>query len=286
MPLPVTWLDVFSAEPFTGNQLAVVHDADGVDDATMLAFARETRLSETTFVQAPRAGGADYRNRIWWSKGEMAFAGHPSLGTAVAVAARRGERATRYVQETPAGLQPIEVELDPDGRRARASMLQEPAVHGELLEPAAVAAVAGLEPDDLDPALPPQVVGTGMAQVLLPVRDAAVLQRCAPRLDGLRTLLRPRECATLYVVHAEPALGFARARAFFDDLWGVSEDPATGSAVGPLCAYLQTRAGAERVIVDQGVELGRPSRLEAQVEGERIRVAGDAVIVMTGELHV
>ncbi len=286
MPLPVTWLDVFTAEPLSGNQLAVVHDADALEDATMLAFARETRLSETTFVQEATREGADYRNRIWWSKGEMAFAGHPSLGTAVAVAARRGERSARLVQETPAGLQPIDVELDADLRRARASMLQEPAVHGELPDPAAVAAVAGLDPGDLDPRLPPQVVGTGLAQVLLPVRDAGVLERCAPRLEGLRTLLRPRDCATLYVVHAEPELGFARARAFFDDLWGVSEDPATGSAAGPLCAYLHERVGAERVIVDQGVEMGRPSRLEAQVEGERIRVAGDVVIVMTGDVQL
>ena len=94
----------------TGNQLAVVHDADGVDDATMLAFARETRLSETTFVQTPTADGADYRNRICMMSGELDFAGHPSLGTAVAVALARGEGEASYVQQTPAGLQPIDVE--------------------------------------------------------------------------------------------------------------------------------------------------------------------------------
>jgi len=88
---PVTWLDVFTSTPLTGNQLAVVHDADRLDDATMLAFARETRLSETTYVQAASAAGADYRNRIWTMAGELPFAGHPSLGTAVAVARARGE---------------------------------------------------------------------------------------------------------------------------------------------------------------------------------------------------
>ena len=92
MALPLTWLDVFTARPLTGNGLAVVHDADGVDDATMLAFARETRLSETTFVQSPTVDGCDYRNRIWMMRGELPFAGHPSLGTAVAVALARGER--------------------------------------------------------------------------------------------------------------------------------------------------------------------------------------------------
>ena len=286
MALPVTWLDVFTAEPFTGNQLAVVHDADGVDEGAMRAFARETRLSETTFVQRSSVEGADYRNRIWNTKAEMAFAGHPSLGTAVAVAARRGVREARYVQETPAGLQPIEVELDADGLRARASMHQEPAVLGEELDPLAVLAAAGLEEADLADGLPPQVVGTGMNQVLLPVRDAAVLERCAPRADLVEALLRPRDCATLYVVHAEPDMGFARARSFYDDVSGVSEDPATGSAAGPLCAYLHARTGAARVIVDQGVEMGRPSRLEAELDGDRVRVAGDAVIVMTGDVRL
>lgn len=286
MTLPVTWLDVFTAEPLSGNQLAVVHDADAVADATMLAFARETRLSETTFVQRTTREGADYRNRIWWSKGEMAFAGHPSLGTAVAVAARRGERSASYVQETPAGLQPIEVELDAGGERARASMLQEPATFGEEPDPLEVLAAAGLEATDLVDGLPPQVVGTGMDQVLLPVRDAAVLERCAPRLDRLEPLLRPRGCACLYVVHAEPELGFARARSFFDEPGGVSEDPATGSAAGPLCAYLHERTGATRVIIDQGVEMGRPSRLEAELDAGRVRVAGDVVILMTGDVRL
>ena len=99
--LRLTWLDVFTARPLAGNQLAVVHDADVLDEATMLAFARETRLSETTFVQTATSAGADYRNRIFDPRGELPFAGHPSLGTAVAVAHRRGEREARYMQQTP-----------------------------------------------------------------------------------------------------------------------------------------------------------------------------------------
>src|SRR5882757_787245 len=86
----LTWLDVFTSTPMAGNGLAVVHDADDVSDATMLAFAQETKLSETTFVQAGDSE-CDYRNRIWMRTGELPLAGHPSLGTAVAVARRRGE---------------------------------------------------------------------------------------------------------------------------------------------------------------------------------------------------
>ena len=105
----ISWLDVFAEEPLAGNGLAVVADADDVGEQTMLALARETRLSETTFVQSPSAEGADYRNRIWDPHEELPFAGHPSLGTAVAVARWRGLDQASFVQQTGAGLQPVEV---------------------------------------------------------------------------------------------------------------------------------------------------------------------------------
>src|SRR4051794_12977710 len=120
MPRALTWLDVFTDRPLTGNGLAVVHDADGVSDDAMLAFARETRLSETTFVQSATESAADYRNRIWMTQGELPFAGHPSLGTAVAVARARGERSATYTQQTGAGLQPIEGEAREPGGPAPA----------------------------------------------------------------------------------------------------------------------------------------------------------------------
>ena len=100
---PVAFLDVFAERPLAGNGLAVVDDADGFSDETMLAFARETRLSETTFVQSADADGADYRNRIWTPGEELPFAGHPSLGTAVAVARWRGDEEAALVQQTKAG---------------------------------------------------------------------------------------------------------------------------------------------------------------------------------------
>src|SRR3954447_1231580 len=103
----VTWLDVFTSTPLTGNGLAVVHDADDLDEAMMLRIARETDLSETAFVQVPTAPGADYRNRIYTTMGEIPFAGHPSLGVAVAVARAAGRRRAAFVQQTAAGLQPV-----------------------------------------------------------------------------------------------------------------------------------------------------------------------------------
>jgi trans-2,3-dihydro-3-hydroxyanthranilate isomerase len=274
MALPLTWLDVFTARPLTGNGLAVVHDADAVDDATMLAFARETRLSETSFVQSPTETGADYRNRIWMTMRELPFAGHPSLGTAVAVARARGEREASYVQQTGAGLQAIDVELG-DGV-ARASMLQEPASFGAEVEPQLALRALGLGEDDAEPELPPQVVSTGLAHLVVPARDAAALDRVGPDGGALRALLEEHGCTCAYLVSIEGET--AAARAFFLDGATVLEDPATGSAAGPLMAYAHARTGAERLAIDQGVAMGRASRLVCEA-GDRVRVGGDAVVV-------
>jgi trans-2,3-dihydro-3-hydroxyanthranilate isomerase len=282
MPHALTWLDVFTVRPLTGNGLAVVHDADGVPDEAMLGFARETRLSETTFVQSATEPGADYRNRIWMTTRELDFAGHPSLGTAVAVARARGLREASLVQQTRAGLQPIEVEAGA-GTTARASMLQEPAVFGDEVDPGRVFSPLGLEPGDAHPELPPQVVSTGIAHLMVPVRSPGALERVAPELPALRELLGDAGCTCAYVALCDPERETARARSFFIDLTTVAEDPATGSAAGPLMAYLHARAGARRLTIEQGVELGRPSRLECEA-GDRVRVAGDVVVLFDGTL--
>jgi trans-2,3-dihydro-3-hydroxyanthranilate isomerase len=280
----LTWLDVFTSRPLTGNGLAVVHHADGIDDATMLAFARETKLSETTFVQSATEPGADYRNRIWTIVGELPFAGHPSLGTAVAVAAARDQREAHYVQQTIAGLQPVDVELGSSGV-ARASMLQEPARFGPEVDPSRVLAALGLEAGDDHPELPPQVVSTGNQVLVVPVRDDSVLTRVRPRAAPLGELLRELGTICAYVAWHDADHDAAQARNYFmtDEL--VAEDPATGSAAGPLCAYLHERTGAARVDVEQGVAMGRPSRLLCEA-GERVRVAGDVVLLADGELDL
>jgi len=278
--LPVTWLDVFTPTPLAGNQLAVVHDADGLDDATMLAFARETRLSETTYVQTPSAAGADYRNRIWTMAGELPFAGHPSLGTAVAVARARGETNAGYVQQTPAGLQPVDVQLDGDA--ARASMLQEPPVFGPAVSAADVLAAAGLGERDLDPAQTLQVVSTGVAQVMATVRDRGALAQATPAEARLRALLEPLGAIVLYLAAADGDVAYARG--FFLGPDGVIEDPATGSAAGPLLAYLREHGGPDDLTVHQGVEMGRPSRIDCAWEDDRPRVSGDVVVVADGHL--
>ncbi len=281
-----TLLDVFTATPLEGNALAVVHDADGLDEATMLAVARETRLSETTFVQAAHVAGADYRNRIWTVERELPFAGHPSLGTAVAMARTEyGQAPTevRYVQQTGAGLQPIDVRID-GPHAAHASMLQEPAVHGAELPRSEVVRALGLTPEHADRALPPQLVASGLAQLIVPLRDRDALSRARPDWPAVEALLAAHGATVLYAAVCDPAAARADARAFVSA--AVGEDPATGSAAGPLCAYLAAHADCPAVTIAQGVEMGRPSRLEAAMEGERPRVGGDVVVVADGTLHL
>jgi trans-2,3-dihydro-3-hydroxyanthranilate isomerase len=256
----------------------VVHDADQVDDATMLAFAVETRLSETTFVQAATREGADYRNRIFTVRGEIPFAGHPSLGTAVAVALAREEREVTYVQETGAGLQPIDVRLD-DGA-AYASMLQEPATFGPEVDARHALAAVGLVPGDAHRELAPQVVSTGLPTLIVPVAVQHCVSQAQPDFDLLDALAERHGADNFYLVCLGED-GKARARMFTRFVVG-GEDPATGSAAGPLCAYLAARGRGDRVEIEQGVEMGRPSTLHAEVEGDRVRVGGGVVTVIRG----
>ena len=251
----------------------------------MLGFARETRLSETTFVQSASVDGADYRNRIWMATGELPFAGHPSLGTAVAVARAREEDEACYVQQTPAGLQPVDVRMD--GDRISASMLQEPVLMGPQVDAAqALAAVGLVVSDAAGVRLRPQVVSTGVPQLIVAVQRGA-LARARPDREALQALLAPLGAVCLYVVAWESG-GQAWARSFFVDLAGATEDPATGSAAGPLLAYLHERTGLRTLDIHQGVEMGRRSLLRCRFdeETERLRVGGDVVILAQGTVSL
>ena len=289
MKRPVAFLDVFAERPLAGNGLAVVDDADDVSDEVMLAFARETRLSETTYLQSARDDGADYRNRIWTPGEELPFAGHPSLGTAVAVARWRGLEEAAFTQQTGAGLQGIDVRRDgetPDGAECwRATMLQAPTEFGSELDREATMRAVGLEPADAHPELPPQIVSTGLAHAIAPLADAASLARVLPDYPAIDELLAPHGAVVLYLAWVDPGTGQGRARGF-SRIVALGEDPATGSAVGPLCAYLGERTGKTEITVSQGEEMGRPSVLNAEMEGDQVRVSGAAIPLIEGTVDL
>jgi trans-2,3-dihydro-3-hydroxyanthranilate isomerase len=284
----ISWLDVFAERPLAGNGLAVVNAADDLSDEAMLSLAKETRLSETTFVQSSGTDGADYRNRIFTVEREIPFAGHPSLGTAVAVARWRGMDAASFVQETEAGLQPIEV--GSGGERWHAEMLQNEAELGTTVDSAAAMASVGLDPGDAHPDLSPQVVSTGLPTAIVPVAEVDSLVRAQPDVEAIDALLRdarPRagETPSFYLVWLEPDLRRANARMFSSVVPG-GEDPATGSAAGPLGAYLAERGGTGEVLSRQGEEMGRPSVLEVEMVDGRPRVGGGVIPVIDGEVSL
>ena len=283
----IAWLDVFAERPLAGNGLAVIDDADGVGDEAMLAVAREMGLSETTFVQAASADGADYRNRIFTVESELPFAGHPSLGTAVAVARWRGLERASFTQQTGAGLQPIEVR---DEGGWRAEMVQNAAEFGTDIESDGAMTSVGLQSADAHPDLPPQVVSTGLPTAIVPVADAEALSRARPDFQAMEALLaeaepRAGETPSFYLVWCDPDAGEAQARMFSEVVPG-GEDPATGSAAGPLGAYMHQRSGSGRLMIRQGEEMGRPSMLEVEMVEGRPRVGGRVVPLIDGEISL
>lgn len=274
MRVPFRLLDVFADEPFTGNQLCVVPDAPpDLDAETMLTLAREIGFSETAFVTAVRSDGYDVR--IFTPDGELPFAGHPTIGTAFMLVSD-GRVASSAVQTCAAGKIPVQVDLV----SGRATMRQLPPVFSEPFgDRAAVAAGAGLEAHDLAEDLPVVAISTGIAHFMVPVRDEATLRRAErnPRACHAACEAADAESLYLFAVRGE---GDVMAR-MFDRLMAIGEDAATGSAAGPLGAYLSRHGLAGmpgRALVSQGEMMGRPSSLQVDVEAEgaswRIDVSG------------
>jgi trans-2,3-dihydro-3-hydroxyanthranilate isomerase len=274
MRVPFRLVDVFAEAPFGGNQLCVVPKVpDGLDDATMQALAMEIGFSETTYVTAVRPTGYDIR--IFTPEVELPFAGHPTLGTAFTLA-REGVIGHETVQRCTAGDIPVRIDLD----GGRAVMRQLPPVFGrEVNDRVAVAAAAGLELGDLVDGLPIVPVSTGIPHMMVPVKNDAVL-RSASRDDRgcerVCELADNAESLYLFTVRGE---GDIRAR-MFDRFPTIGEDPATGSAAGPLAAYLAMHGLAGlpgEALIAQGEQIGRPSFLHVEVARD-----GDEWLVHVG----
>jgi trans-2,3-dihydro-3-hydroxyanthranilate isomerase len=288
--LPFHLLDVFAERPLEGNLHAVILDADGVSDAQMAQLSRRLRLSETSFVQtatpAGAASGASYRHRIWTVGGEIPFAGHPSIGTAVSVALARGDATAAYVQETRSGLQPLQVELAADRVAGTASLRQNALELGAVVDPGGILRAFGLEASDAHPDLPAQLVSTGLGSVVLPLRDVASLGRVRMEPVAVRAALAPYadpQRLNCYFVAERDATTW-RARSLALDISGW-EDPATGSAAGPFGAWLAHLGGPSRITVLQGVEMGDPSRIEVDVS-DGIVISGQVLLRASGSIEL
>ena len=277
--------DVFTDTPLEGNQLAVFTDARGLDEAAMQALALELGFSESVFVFPAEARG-HARIRIFTPRYELPFAGHPTLGTAF-VLVSEGRVSSPGTQSTAAGEVPIEVDLATNF----AWMTQLPVEFGRVFEDRdQIARAIGLEPDDLGSDLPVQTVTTGLLWTIVPVRDAERLSRAQRDGRALEQAVAASGDEGLYLFAVTDEGATAR---MFDAGHGIGEDPATGSAAGPLGAYLAEYGLAGMpgsIVVRQGEHVGRPSELHVEVRDEggrwRVRVGGGVHVVGSGSFRL
>ena len=282
--------DVFSSKPFQGNSLAVFSDATGLTNHEMQTLAREMNLSETTFI-LPRDAAIErergVRVRIFTVQEELPFAGHPILGTAFAVRGTSG--APEVALELKVGRISVRFE-ESSGSPTFGEMTQKDPEFGPAHDREAVVRAAGLRDGDIDPSLPVQTVSTGLSFTVVPLRGLAVMERLQVDHRGATEYLERSGGRFFYFVTRETIDPAARlhARMMFYN----GEDPATGSAAGCTAAWMVAHAVAqpeERVLIEQGVEMKRPSRIfvRAARAGDRVvnvRVGGNAVEVLRGEV--
>jgi trans-2,3-dihydro-3-hydroxyanthranilate isomerase len=289
-------VDVFTGQVFGGNPLAVFLDGRGLADGEMQSIAREMNLSETTFLLPPTRADCAARVRIFTPAREVPFAGHPTVGTAWVLATEgRLGGATQVTLEEGIGPVPVELEGDPH-RPGFVWMRQRDATFGpEVRERAGVAAALGLEEGDLQPRAPICTGSTGSVFLYVPLRDRAAVDRAALDVAAMRRAFGDAPLPGVFVFAAERPAG-AYSRMFAPHTSGVPEDPATGSAGGPLGAYLVGHGllapgDPVELVSEQGTKLGRPSfvhiRLRSRDGGAGdIRVGGSVVPVLEGRLRV
>lgn len=281
-------LDVFAESKYAGNQLAVIRHAADLSSSTMQDLAREMHFSETTFLlsDAPRNGGYDVR--IFTPAAEVAFAGHPTLGTAWLIANEIiGKPVDKVVLNLKVGQIPVTFEDD------LLWMKQVAPSFGRTRTPEQVAPVLHLETSDFDARFPIQEVSTGLPFLIVPLRNLAAVKRAHVNLALLKQLISDLDAKMIFLFSPETYAPENQLNArMFGDEYGVSEDPATGSANGCLAGYLVKYryfgSNEINVRVEQGYEIKRPSILWLRA-GERgdeieVNVGGKVCLVARGEL--
>jgi len=284
--------DVFSSRPLEGNSLAVFLDGRGLTDAEMQSVAKEMNLSETTFI-LPRDAATEceqgVRVRIFTVQEELPFAGHPTLGTAFALRAQ--SNAPQVVLELNVGKVPVQFE-DKAGGPAFGEMTQIDPTFGMQHDREAVARATGLSVQDFDDSLPIETVSTGLPYIVTPLKSLAVIQtlQIDPYLSA--EYLNRTGGKFFYFVSRETVDREARVHARM--LFYNGEDPATGSAAGCSAAWMVAHGVAksdERVLIEQGVEMNRPSRIFVRAARRdnrivNVRVGGHSVEIMRAEVFL
>ncbi len=295
-------LDVFTDQPFTGNQLAVFLDAAGIDERRMQRIANEMAFPETTFVLPPEAPKTDARVRIFTPSRELPMAGHPTIGTtfALAGAGRLPAGSDKTVLGLGIGPTAVGLEWGQNGLSFAWMTQPIPTLGPVVADTVAVAAAVGVQPCDLAGGnLPVQVASSGVPFLYVPLNSRAAVDAASVERATLCELLRAVNLEELpvFVFSPEPAGDDATVYSrMFAPGFGIPEDPATGGASGPLGAYLLRHNAvstdtASRLVNLQGVRMGRPSRIYIALSSragvlEEVRVGGEAVVVGDGTIRV
>lgn len=294
-------LDVFTSDPFGGNQLAVFQDAQALADDEMQAIAREMNYSESTFILPATDPKALCRVRIFTPMSELPFAGHPVVGTAYALAylgAVPGSGSPIYLE---LGVGTLPVEILYEERKPSFVWMHQPLPRFEPWQGdrATLASALGLTLADFDDQLPIERGSAGGGFVYVPLKTLDAVGRARPGsgLVAAMANLTPHVGVFIFTLEAAPSGADVHGRMFAPEV-GILEDPATGAASGPLGVYLlrhgKMRPDAERetrIRLEQGVEMGRPSRIEIAITGtaeqiEDVRVGGESVVMAEGELYL
>lgn len=275
--------DVFTDRPFTGNQLAVFPDASGISDRAMQAIAREFNFAESTFVLPPKDPKHAARVRIFTPKAELPFAGHPTVGTAAVLAhlKRVSVPGTAILEE---GVGPVPVELAMRGKDTYAHLIVERAIEMPAEEPSRAGAAAALS---LEPAtvLDAWFASAGVKFCFVRLTDRSAVDRATLDRAAWMKHFAKAWSSQLYFFSGDREV---HARMFAPS-FGVEEDAATGSAAVALAGVLGARANGDGMLtwhIDQGVAMGRPSKLEASAEkrgGRVVRIKVGGATVITGE---
>jgi trans-2,3-dihydro-3-hydroxyanthranilate isomerase len=279
-------VDVFTEEQFQGNQLAVFPDARGLDNTTMQRIAREFNLPEVTFVFPVSLAGCVADVRIFTPLKEMMFAGHPTIGTAYVLRSEGlvASSAEEFTLQVKVG--PVPVRVDKEG--GGILWLKTPPIHwGRTYDPAVCARVLGLNPGDLDAASPPQKLSAGNPTLLVALRSPEIVDRAWLGLDGMQRLRGDdSELFCVFIFAATKTGAYSR---MFAPEYGIAEDPASGSATGPLGAFMKKHrlASNARFVSEQGAKMGRRSLLHVHVHGpDDIDVGGHVISVGEGNIRV
>ncbi len=282
-------IDVFADAPLGGNPLAVVEDADDLTDAQMRRIAGEFNQAETTFLM--KSEHADRKLRSFTAIGAEVFgAGHNALGAWLWLG-ETGKLGTlqasrTFTQEIGSNVLPITLEIT-DGRVHGRARQEPPRLGSPLVDLAALAAALGLNESDIAITPPPRAVDTGAAHLMVRVHDAQTVDRAVPVADGLLAVLGPVAAEGCYVYALDPvSAAFAYAR-FFNPTVGLWEDAATGTAAGPLAAYLGVEGllRGDTLTIEQGTKMGRSSILNVRLSPEP-ELFGAGVVTLRGVLRL